>query len=79
MRRIASRLDRLERTMRPGACRACRAFALVTEDCAGNLLEGAYPEPCPRCGQTALVLAVRVPAGCPWITQEPRPPLASQQ
>jgi hypothetical protein len=60
--KLLARLRRLERDLLPVECPDCPLFAYVTEDADGNLLEGAYPVPCRRCGHRPLVLAVRLPA-----------------
>jgi hypothetical protein len=59
---LLARLQRLERDFHPAECLDCPLFAYVTEDADGNLLEGAYPVPCRRCGHRPLVLVVCVPA-----------------
>jgi hypothetical protein len=67
MHNLRGRLGRLERTCFPraGRCPACPPIALVTEDAHGNLVEGAYPEPCSRCGGpydgSVRVIIVRLP------------------
>jgi hypothetical protein len=52
MHNLRGRIGRLERATPPraGRCSACPPIAFVTEDAHGNLVEGAYPEPCSRCG-----------------------------
>ncbi len=52
MRNLYGRLGRLERTLLPprGRCPACPTIGLVTVDADGRVVEGADPEPCPRCG-----------------------------
>ena len=48
---VRSRLERLETRSNCGAwCLSCPPIAVVTEDADGNLLSGAYPPPCARCG-----------------------------
>ena len=69
MRNIRGRLVRLERTASPvpGYCTDCPPIALVTEDAAGNIVEGAYAEPCRRCngphGRGIRAVVVQVPVG----------------
>jgi hypothetical protein len=69
MRNIRGRLDRLERAMSPipGCCSECPPIAMVTEDADGNLVEGAYPAPCRRCGgpygRAIRSVVVQVPVG----------------
>ncbi len=52
MKGLRKRLGQLERVLlpAPARCPACPPVAFVSVDADGNLLDGAYPEPCPRCG-----------------------------
>lgn len=60
-----------------GYCPACPTITLRTEDADGNLLAGAYPEPCCRCdgsfGGGIRAISVQVPAGS---MPTNRPPVA---
>jgi len=50
--RLNARLRRLERRVpaRADRCSDCPPVAFITEDADGNVIEGAYPEPCRTCG-----------------------------
>jgi hypothetical protein len=69
MKNLQRRLDRLKREVSPipGRCPDCPPIAIVREDANGNLLEGAYPEPCRSCGGPYGVgiraVVVQLPAG----------------
>jgi hypothetical protein len=51
---LRARLARLEKARQAawgrGRCPQCPPAAIVEVDQDGNLLSGAYPEPCRRCG-----------------------------
>jgi hypothetical protein len=52
MNHLRRRLQRLERSagLDAGRCPDCPPVAFVTVDADGNLVEGAYSEPCRTCG-----------------------------
>lgn len=81
MRNIRGRLGRLERAARrlPGCCPDCPPIAMVTEDANGDVLAGAYPEPCSRCGGPygggIRVFVVKVPAGYTRAAPSPETPM----
>ncbi len=52
MKGLRKRLGQLGRALLPasGRCPACPPVAFVSVDADGNVLDGAYPVPCSRCG-----------------------------